>query len=118
MMMENMEVDIKKKYLPIGTVVLLKGGTRKVMVMGFRARVTDENNNGMKDTVCFYKGLKMEQDKTITRPIRNKYYTVVNYGYDNYKLIDMWEIDPDFEGAYDDQRNRKKADEKAKIDLG
>ncbi len=54
--MENMEVDIKKKYLPIGTVVLLKGGTRKVMVMGFRARVTDENNNGMKDTVWDYSG--------------------------------------------------------------
>ena len=38
----------------------------------------------------------------ITRPIRNKYYTVVNYGYGNYKLIDMWVIDPDFERAYDD----------------
>lgn len=37
----------------------------------------------------------------ITRAIRNKYYTVVNYGYDNYKLIDMWDIEPDFERGYD-----------------
>ena len=34
---------------------------------------------------------------TITRAIRNDYYTVVNYGYDNYKLIDKWPIEPDFE---------------------
>lgn len=37
----------------------------------------------------------------ITRAIRNKYYTVVNHGYDNYKLIDMWEIEPDFERNFD-----------------
>ena len=38
----------------------------------------------------------------IIQPIRNKYYTVVNYGYDNYKLIDMWDIVPDFDKEYDD----------------
>ena len=45
---------------------------------------------------------KERKHALITRAIRNKYYTIVNYGYDNYKLIDVWEIESDFEGAYYD----------------
>ena len=37
--------------------------------------------------------IKQRKHALITRAIRNKYYTVVNYGYDNYKLIDMWEAE-------------------------
>ncbi len=34
---------MKKEYLPIGSVVLLKGATKRIMVTGFY--VKDENNN-------------------------------------------------------------------------
>lgn len=30
-----MEINLKEKYLPVGTVVLLKGGKKRVMVTGF-----------------------------------------------------------------------------------
>ena len=29
------EKNIKEKFLPIGTVVMLKGGTKRVMIIGF-----------------------------------------------------------------------------------
>lgn len=40
-----------KKYLPIGTVVLLKGGTKKVMITGFCAFEKDK-----KDVIYDYNG--------------------------------------------------------------
>ena len=43
-----MSNSIESKYLPIGTVVLLKGGTRKVMITGFCA-VTDAKKNKIFD---------------------------------------------------------------------
>lgn len=43
-----MNDSIEAKYLPIGTVVLLKGGTRKVMITGFCA-VTDVKKNKVFD---------------------------------------------------------------------
>lgn len=43
-----MSDSIEAKYLPIGTVVLLKGGTRKVMITGFCA-VTDAKKNKVFD---------------------------------------------------------------------
>ena len=42
---------MKEKYLPIGSVVLLKGGTHKIMINGYCA-VTDE----MKDKTFDYRG--------------------------------------------------------------
>lgn len=49
-----MENEIQGKYLPIGTVVLLNGGTKKVMVTGF-CSVTEEEQNKIYDyTGCIY----------------------------------------------------------------
>ena len=39
---------MEEKYLPIGTVVLLKGGTKKVMINGYCA-VTEDNQNKIYD---------------------------------------------------------------------
>ena len=52
----NSEIDIRKKYLPIGTVVLLKGGSKKIMIIGFKARVTDETDEKNRNTVWDYSG--------------------------------------------------------------
>ena len=46
-----MEENIGKKYLPIGTVVLLKGGEKKLMITGFY--ITEE---GKEDTIWDYNG--------------------------------------------------------------
>ncbi len=42
---------MKEKYLPIGTVVLLKGGSHKVMINGYCARAEEK-----KDKVFDYRG--------------------------------------------------------------
>ncbi len=39
---------MKEKFLPLGTVVLIKGGTKKVMITGFCA-VTEEDKNKIWD---------------------------------------------------------------------
>ena len=39
---------MEEKYLPIGTVLLLKGGTKKVMINGYCA-VTEDNQNKIYD---------------------------------------------------------------------
>lgn len=45
---------MNEKYLPIGTVVLLKGGTKKVMISGFCA-VTEAQKGKMYDySGCMY----------------------------------------------------------------
>lgn len=43
-----------KKYLPIGTVVMLKGGSKRVMITGF-CSVAEENKNKVFDySGCLY----------------------------------------------------------------
>ncbi len=49
-----MEEIIEEKYLPIGTVALLKGGTKRVMITGF-CSMPKENPNQMFDySGCMY----------------------------------------------------------------
>ncbi len=43
--------DIKEKYLPIGTVVILKGATKRLMISGFCAM-----DNSNKDKIWDYSG--------------------------------------------------------------
>ena len=43
-----MKEDINEKFLPIGTVAMLKGGTKRVMITGFCA-MTDENREELWD---------------------------------------------------------------------
>lgn len=45
-----------KKYLPIGTVALLKGGSKRVMIIGYKALVKEKNENGEKETEWDYSG--------------------------------------------------------------
>ena len=46
--------EIGEKYLPIGTVVMLKGGTKRVMISGFCA-IDGENVKNMYDySGCVY----------------------------------------------------------------
>ena len=43
-----------EKYLPVGTVVILKGGTKRAMITGF-CSVADENKDKVHDyTGCLY----------------------------------------------------------------
>lgn len=43
-----------EKYLPIGTVVLLKGGTKRVMIVGFCSMDLETNSKMADYTGCFY----------------------------------------------------------------
>lgn len=58
-----MKKGIGEKYLPLGTVVMLKGGTKRVMIIGF---CSSEKNN--RDTIydytgCLYPEGILESDK-------------------------------------------------------
>ena len=55
---------MKEKYLPIGTVCLLKGGTKKVMIAGFCA-VDNNNKEKMYDySGCMYPEGFLSSDQT------------------------------------------------------
>ncbi len=54
-MEKNMTKD-NEKYLPIGTIALLKGGTKKVMIIGYKAVVTEKKEDGEKETEWDYSG--------------------------------------------------------------
>ncbi|MBD9085785.1 DUF4176 domain-containing protein [bacterium] len=43
-----------EKYLPIGTVVLLKGGTKKVMITGFCSITENDKNKTYDYSGCLY----------------------------------------------------------------
>ena len=54
----------KEKFLPIGTVVMLKGGSKRVMITGFCA-VEGENNNKIWDySGCMYPEGFLSSDQT------------------------------------------------------
>ena len=54
-----------EKYLPIGTVVMLKGGTKRAMIIGFCA-ISGENNTKTFDySGCLYPEGMISSDKTL-----------------------------------------------------
>ena len=56
--------EIKEKFLPIGTVVMLKGGSKRVMITGFCA-IEGENEEKMWDyTGCLFPEGALSSDET------------------------------------------------------
>ena len=49
-----MENEIKEKYLPVGTVVLLKGGKKRIMITGFCASSNDEKEKIYDYSGCLF----------------------------------------------------------------
>ena len=47
-------MEIGEKYLPIGTVVLLKGGTKTIMITGFSAIDGKDNNTIWDYSGCLF----------------------------------------------------------------
>ena len=46
--------ELYEKYLPIGTVVMLKGGTKRLMIIGFCAKPIGEETKQYDYTGCLY----------------------------------------------------------------
>ena len=46
--------NIKEKYLPIGTVVMLKGGSKRLMITGFCSVANDDKNTIYDYSGCMY----------------------------------------------------------------
>lgn len=72
---------IEEKFLPIGTVVMLKGGTKRVMISGFCA-IEGQNNekNKMWDySGCLYPEGFLSSDKTCLFD-HNQIEKVYHYG--------------------------------------
>ena len=53
-----------KKYLPIGTVVMLKGGSKRVMITGFCSMPTDDQNTMYDYSGCMYPEGFLSSDQT------------------------------------------------------
>lgn len=49
-----MDNNIGEKYLPIGTVVMLKGGKKRLMITGFCAMPEEEQNKVFDYSGCMY----------------------------------------------------------------
>lgn len=47
-------MEIKEKFLPIGTVVMLKNGTKRVMITGFCGVVGDDKSKVWDYSGCMY----------------------------------------------------------------
>jgi len=52
--MENKEIEIGEKYLPIGTVVMLKGGSKRVMITGFCTIAQEQKDKLFDYSGCIY----------------------------------------------------------------
>jgi len=55
----------KEKYLPIGTVVLLKNGKKRVMITGFCVKPEEDKNRIFDYSACLYPEGIVTSDKTI-----------------------------------------------------
>lgn len=79
---------MEEKYLPIGTVVLLKGGTKKVMINGFYA-VTE----AYKDKVFDYRGCPFPEGVLESSGValfdHEQIQEVVHMGYKNDESINF-----------------------------
>jgi len=61
--MEEKVLEIKEKYLPVGTVVMLKGGKKRVMVIGFATIGGDKKEYDYSG--CLYPEGVITSDKTL-----------------------------------------------------
>ena len=55
---------IKAKYLPIGTVVMLKNGSKRVMISGFCASTKQDKNKVWDYSGCIYPEGFLSSDQT------------------------------------------------------
>lgn len=56
--------NIGEKYLPIGTVVMLKGGTKRVMITGFCSMPTEDGSQMFDYSGCMYPEGFLSSDQT------------------------------------------------------
>lgn len=79
---------MEEKYLPIGTVVLLKGGTKKVMINGYCA-VTE----AQKGKIFDYRGCPFPEGVLESSGValfdHNQIKEIVHMGYKNDESIDL-----------------------------
>ena len=54
-----------EKFLPIGTVVMLNGGTKRVMITGFCTIASDDNSKMYDYCGCLYPEGVVSSDKTL-----------------------------------------------------
>lgn len=75
-------MEIREKYLPIGSVVLLDGGTRKAMITGFCTMTPDTPDKVYDYCGCVYPEGVIRSDQTCVFD-HNQIKEVFFYGYEN-----------------------------------
>lgn len=79
-MVKEKEEYKKSKYLPLGTVVLLKGGEKKLMIIGFSV-VGEEDQNKMYDYLgCIYPEGVLSSSKNLLFN-NDQIEKIVSYGF-------------------------------------
>ena len=81
-------MDIKERFLPIGTVVVLNGGSKKVMITGF-CSVAEDSPDKMWD----YRGCPYPEGVLASEGValfdHSQIQEVVHIGFENPESIDM-----------------------------
>lgn len=75
-------LEIKEKYLPIGTVVLLEGGTQAVMIFGFCSVANDSDGTVYDYCGCLYPDGLMSSDEILLFN-HDSIVQVYHYGYED-----------------------------------
>lgn len=74
-------------YFPIGTVVLLKGGSKKVMIIGYKPEIKSVLNNESKSNVWDYSGCIFPEGLLSSEQVlmfnHEQIETIYNLGYKN-----------------------------------
>lgn len=70
----------KSKYLPLGTVVLLKGGEKKLMIIGFSVVAEEEQNKIYDYLGCIYPEGVLSSSKNLLFN-NDQIEEIVSYGY-------------------------------------
>lgn len=73
---------MNKKFLPIGTVVLLKNGTKKIMITGYLPTAKDKPGNVYDYSACIFPEGVISSDQTVVFN-HNQINDIISEGYSN-----------------------------------
>ena len=81
--------EVKEKFLPLGTVCMLKNGTHPVMIIGYVPIPTNNNQTEMYDyTACMYpEGLLSTEQMLVFN--HDQINNIIDMGFENQDSIDF-----------------------------
>lgn len=73
-------MDSNNKYLPLGSIVLLKGGKRKIMITGYGMKIAEQKDKIYDYNACLYPEGTISSNKTLVFD-HDQIETIFHIGY-------------------------------------